>query len=172
MFKKLVLLMVGGLAAAGGFYYYTNLPEEEASALADSLSKQKVNLENMARDIANSETVKKAIDKGREALAESPQVQNWLNDTLQEYAQQQQVSLSEQEAGELVDRLMELRSFSENALQDQAAGQEPYTPEQQQRFEEIMARGDAAFQQYLGVPMNQFLTAMSKSSFKQMLDPQ
>ena len=172
MFKKLVLLIVGGLGAAGGFFYYTSLPEEEVSALADSLSQQKMNLENIARDIANSETVKKAIDKGKEALVESPQVKSWLNDTLQDYAQQQQVDLTEQEAGELVERLMELRSFSQNALQDQVAGQEPYTAEQEQRLEEIMARGDVVFQQHLGVPMNQFLTAMSKSSFKQMLDPQ
>ena len=165
MFKKLLLLVVGGVAAAGGFFYYTSLAPEEAESLAQRLSEQKVNLENIARDIADSEVVKKAIDKGTQALAETPAVKNWLNDTVKAYAQEQQgVNLSDAQASELVNSLMDLRGFSEVAAAGDSLDPSSFTAEQRQRLDEIMARGDQVFQEHLGVPMNQFLTTMSRSS--------
>lgn len=173
MFKKLVLLIVGAVLAGGGFLFYTSLPEERTAAITETFEKQKINLESIADDIANSDMVKQAIEKGKQTIMESDQAQTWLRGTVKEYAQQVKgVELSEQDAQELVTALMDLRSFSEEALQEQAAGQEPYTQEQQQRFTEIMNRGDAAFQEHLGVPMNHFLTTLSKSSFKQVIDPE
>jgi hypothetical protein len=165
MFKKLLLLVVGGVAAAGGFFYYTSLAPEEAESLAQRLSEQKVNLEKIARDIADSEVVKKAIDKGTQALAETPAVKSWLNDTVKSYAQEQQgVSLSDAQASELVNSLMDLRSFSEVAAGGDSLDPSAFTAEQRQRLDEIMARGDQVFQEHLGVPMNQFLTSMSRSA--------
>ncbi|MDX1696176.1 MAG: hypothetical protein R3208_20600 [Ketobacteraceae bacterium] len=173
MFKKLVLLIAGAAASAAGFMYYTSLAPDEADALADSLSRQKVNLENIARDIAGSEVVQQVIHKGKEALAESPAVKQWLQEQLQTYAQEQKgVELSPQQSGELVDHLMALRGFSDSALEAQADGEEMLSREQQQRLEDIMARGDTAFQEHLGVPMQQFLVALSKSSSTQVTESQ
>lgn len=187
MFKKLLLLVVGAGLAAGGFFYYTNLPEEESEALVKSLSEQKVNLEKIADDIADSEVVRRTLEKGKQKLEQGrqklqegaaeimdrAQAEKWLNSTVESYAlETQDIDLSDAQVQELVDKLMALRGFSENAMAEQLAGEEPYTPEQQQRFEQIMEEGDAAFQEHLGVPLTHFLTTLSKSSFKQVIDPQ
>ncbi|MCG8671254.1 MAG: hypothetical protein MI867_17745 [Pseudomonadales bacterium] len=176
MFKKLLLLIIGGAAAYGGFWYYTNLPQGESDALAEKLSEQKINLENIAKDIAESEVVQKAISKGKEQLEEhlmeAPQTKEWLAKMVQGYAQEfQGKELTEEASAEIVDVLVEVRQFSEDAMKEQAAGAEPYNPEQQRRFEQIMTDGDVVFQQHLGVSLTEFLAKINKSSFQQVVDP-
>lgn len=171
MFKKLVLLILGGAGAAAGFSYFTQMPADQAEALVDSLVQQKVNLESVAKDIANSDVVKRAIDKSKDALAESPQVQTWLNDQLRDYARQQQVELGEEDALELVDAVMALRQFSESENLD-GAGKPALSQDAQQRLATAMARGDAVFNQHLGIPMSQFLKRLSESSALQMVRPE
>lgn len=168
MFKKLLLLIIGGGAAAGGFMYYTSLPEEESAALVKSISEQKVNLQNIASDIAESEVVQKAISKGKERLMESPQAQEWLAKMVQGYANEYKgTELSEEASQEVVDVLVKVREFSEKAQKEQAAGAEPFNAQHQQQFAEIMEQGDQVLQQHLGITLTEFLTKINKSSFQQ-----
>lgn len=172
MFKKLLLLIIGGGAAAGGFLYYTNLPPEESEALVKSISEQKLNLENIATDIAESDVVQKAISKGKEHLMETPQAKEWLTKMVQGYANEfQGAELSEQASAEVVDVLVKVRAFSEQAQKDQAAGAEPFNAEHQEQFANIMAEGDEVLQQHLGISLTEFLTKINKSSFQQVLEP-
>ena len=170
MFKKLILLIVGGVAAAGGFIYYTQMPAEQADALVESLSRQKLNLENIARDIASSEAVKKAVDRSKAALAGSSQVQGWLREQIQGYAQQQQLELSQADTQSLVEAVTELGQFSGGALVGQT-NQVSLGTEEQQRLENVLVHGDAVFEQHLGVSMRQFLTTLRQSAMLQSENP-
>ena len=78
MLKKLFLLILGGAIAAGGFILYTNMPQSDADALAEKISNQKVNLQNIAQDLVNSEAVQSVLEKGREHLLASDHAQEWL----------------------------------------------------------------------------------------------
>ena len=168
MFKKLLLLIIGGGAAAGGFMYYISLPEDESAALVRSISEQKVNLQNIASDIAESGVIQKAISKGKENLMESPQAQEWLAKMVQGYANEhKQAKLSEEASEEVVDILVKVREFSEKAHKEQATGAEPFNAEHQRQFAQIMEQGDQVLQRHLGITLTEFLTKINKSSFQQ-----
>lgn len=165
MLKKLVLLIIGGVVAAAGFLYVTQLPKEDTSAIVEKLTEQKMNLENVAQDIAKSDLVQKAITKGKEHLMESPQAQEWLAKMVKEYAQQAQgADLTDEQSQELVEVLMDVREFSEQAAKEQQAGADAFSPENQERFEAIRENGDQVFQQYLGISLTEFLVRINKSS--------
>ncbi len=164
MFKKILLLLIGGGAASAGFLYYVNLPQDESEALAQRFSEQKINLKNIAADIAQSDVVQQAISKGKEHLIQAPQTQQWLAKMVQSYAKQSQgETLSDEASEQVVDVLMQVRQLSEQLNQQQLEGAKPLNEEQRQHFTAVMAQGDEVLQQHLGVSVAEFLSGLNKS---------
>ena len=167
MLKKLFLLILGGAIAAGGFFFYTNMPQSDADALAEKISNQKVNLQNIAQDLVNSEAVQSVLEKGREHLLASDQAQEWLGKMVQTYAKEVKgVELSTEDAGEMIDVLMELRQFSDQAAKQGVEDVQGFSMEHQQQFQTIMSRGDEVFQRNLNMSMTEFLASINRASLE------
>jgi len=181
--KKLFLAVIGGVIAASGFYWYldkTNPLLQMAQQYKESGSKA-VELPDLSLDSWNKVELFDALEQkfdlsavdslSGEVPAADPLLEHWINGLLDDKAKAAgKAPLPQESRKRMVNLLLGMREVAQQSVEAKRTGQS-LTNEEKLKVAALMAKGEVMFSSMLGVPLSEFMAALTKDDLKTLFNP-
>lgn len=181
--KKLFIAIIGGVIAASGFYWYLDKANpllQMAQQYKESGSKA-VELPDLSLDSWNKVELFDALEQkfdlsavdslSGEVPAADPLLEHWINGLLDDKAEAAgKAPLPQESRKRMVNLLLGMREVAKQSVEAKKAGQS-LTNEEKLKVAALMAKGEVMFSNMLGVPLSEFMAALTKDDLRTLFNP-